>query len=168
MLENSVEPLIIQQCKFLEQVYHSNLTTSMVEHSDIDVKQVKKELLDRDRQYIMKQVTSNANLKLLLCDVSWRRLWDSARDFGIRGAKSISAVLRVLTTPVFSDGYTCHLCDFVFSQDVPPALHFTDAHLKCDIQEVLSALMNPSDATFDLAESFKSIYCGNFTSNHVT
>ena len=41
--------------------------------------------------------------------VSWRKIWDDALDYGVKGTYCGQAILRELGRPVFGDKL-CHLC----------------------------------------------------------
>ena len=98
------EPLVIQQCKFLEQVYKTNLTEVILQQEEnfenhLTLRAVKDKLQAADRDHIWSLVSSRENLAALSRDISWMRLWDEAREQGIRGARAIATVLHVITIP---------------------------------------------------------------------
>ena len=96
-----IEPLLVQQCKFLEKIYGTHFTeTLLMQHRDeiecpLTIKAVWKQLEDMDRDYIWMQVSSRESL------THWLRLWDDTRDYGLPGARALEAFLRTLTIPVF-------------------------------------------------------------------
>ena len=57
----NVEPLLVQQCKFLEQVYNTNYTDALLAQRDdtpLNLNTVKKVLREVDRDYIWREVHS--------------------------------------------------------------------------------------------------------------
>ena len=165
-----MEPLLVQQCKFLEQVYGSNLTNTMLQQQGndelISLRSIKDTLLKADYNHIWDKVSSRDSLTLLSRDVHWLKLWDVVREYGIQGVRSIISVLRAITAPVFSDDYTCNLCCFVYSKGTPPATHLAEIHLQCNLQHLLDLLKDPCEETFDVAASLKSLFVNKrMTSN---
>ena len=101
---------------------------------------------------------SRQSLAALSRDINWRKLWDVAREHGIQGAWSISAVLRAISMPVFSKDLSCHICDFSYHEGSTPLAHISEFHLDCDINHLLDLLRDPCDDTFIVAASFKSTF----------
>ena len=106
---------MIQQCKFLEQVYKTNLTEVILQQEEnfenhLTLRAIKDKLQAADRDHIWSLVSSHENLAALSRDISWMRLWDEAREQGIQGARAIATVLRVITIPVFTDNFACPVC----------------------------------------------------------
>ena len=91
-------PLIIDQCKFLEEVYKTNITATIVEGGGAGLKKGKKALNAEDIDYIWSQVEMQNSLRSLSSEISWPKLWDMARDRGIQGSRSLTVFLKVLTT----------------------------------------------------------------------
>ena len=93
--EKGTEPLLIQQCKFLESVYGTHYTESLLSQSSdndqcpLSLKDIREALEERDRKYIWEQVSTRDSLASLSPDINWLRLWDDARDYGLPGAKAI-------------------------------------------------------------------------------
>ena len=83
--EKDSEPLVIQQCKFLEQVYKTNLTEVILQQEEnfenrLTLRAVKDKLQAADRDHIWSLVSPHENLAALSRDISWMRLWDEARQ----------------------------------------------------------------------------------------
>ena len=108
-------PLIVQQCRFLEQIYGTNLTSSLLTNSsDISVRSIKKTLRKADQNYIWDQAANHNSLSLMSRDVSWPRLWDTARDHGPQPALLLQAVLRMLTSPTYKES-SCSHCNMLMT-----------------------------------------------------
>ena len=90
---------LIQQCKFLESVYGTHYTESLLSQSSdnglcpLSLKDIREALEERDRKYIWEQVSTRDSLASLSPDINWLRLWDDARDYGLPGAKALEAKL---------------------------------------------------------------------------
>ena len=84
-----------------------SLTAHAYFQNHLTLRAVKDKLQAADRDYIWSLVSSRENLAALSRDISWMRLWDEAREQGIRGARAIATVLRVITIPVFTDDFVC-------------------------------------------------------------
>ena len=69
-------PLLIQQCKFLESVYGTHYTESLLSQSSNDgqsplsLKDIRKVLEEKDREYIWEQVSTRESLASLTPDVN--------------------------------------------------------------------------------------------------
>ena len=133
-------PLIIQQCKFLEEVYNSNITDSIMKGGATCLKYIKKALRVADSDYIWTKVSRQLSLRALSRDISWPKLWDMARDQGIQGARSIRALLRVLAKPVFENS-RCPSCDLELARESLFANHVATAHLSWSLQDLLAPWM---------------------------
>ena len=157
--ENGVEPILVQQCKFLEQVYGSNSTDTMLQNNtdydSISLQYIKKTLQKADINLTWDRISSRSSLTLLSHDINWMKLWDVAREYGIQGARSITSALKTITIPVFSDEYQCQICDFVFTKGTPPAAHLSETHLGCSLQHLLNLLKDPCEETFSTTASLK-------------
>ena len=134
-------PLIVQQCRFLEQIYGTNLTSS----SDISLRSIKKTLRKADQNYIWDQAANHNSLSLMSRDISWPRLWDTARDHGPQAALSLQAVLRMLTSPTYKES-SCSHCNFTVQNDSPPADHLY-SHLSYSL-DILTLLMEADETIF--------------------
>ena len=71
------EPLVVQQYKFMEQVYGTNITDIILsqqvgDENLLSLKSAKKILHDADCHYIWEQVSSQQSLAALSCDINWR------------------------------------------------------------------------------------------------
>ena len=133
--------LIVQQCRFLEQIYGTNLTSSLLTNSsDISLRSIKNTLCKADQNYIWDQAANHNSLNLMSQDVSWPRLWDTARDHGPQAALSLQAVLRMLTSPTYKES-SCSHCNFTIPKDSPPADHLC-SHLLYSLDNILTLFNN--------------------------
>jgi hypothetical protein len=113
--EKGTEPLIIQQCKFLENVYGTHFTDALLSQGGDSVecalisKSVRAALEEEDRKYIWEQVSSRESLAALTPDINWLKLWDDTRDHSLSGARALEATLLILTTPKY-ENYSCYIC----------------------------------------------------------
>ena len=154
-------PLLIQQCKFLESVYGTHYTESLLSQSSNDgqsplsLKDIRKALEEKDREYIWEQVSTRESLASLTPDVNWLRLWDDARDYGLQGARALMANLRILTTPKF-ENYSCQICGHKLDSKQFPADHIASIHLGCSADHLRDLLLDPSDETFTLPASLRT------------
>ena len=118
-------PLIVKQSKFLEEVYHTNVTESILLGETTCLKSIKKALRAADLDYVWSKVAQQTSLRALSRDISWPKLWDMARDRGIQGTRSLAMFLRILASPT-SDNSKCPLCDSdisrvsPFADQIPP------------------------------------------------
>ena len=68
-------PLIVQQCKLLEQACKLNVTPAFIK-GDTTISSVKKALLKLDCDYIWSLTTKQNSLRSLTISISWPKLWD--------------------------------------------------------------------------------------------
>ena len=88
--------------------------------------------------------------------ISWPKLWDLARDRGIQGARSLSAIFKVLTTPIF-DECKCHHCGIVITRDVPYSDHIARAHLLQPLAEIIALLEEGDEEVFAIGSELKRL-----------
>ena len=151
-------PLIIDQCKFLEEVYKTNITATIVEGGGAGLKKAKKALNAEDIDYIWSQVEMQNSLRSLSSVISWPKLWDMARDRGIQGSRSLTVFLKVLTTPIFKD-LICPFCNHVLTRDSIFAEHISTIHLSQPISHLISILENADEEhIFQLGSRLKRLY----------
>ena len=156
----NVEPLLVQQCKFLEQVYNTNYTDALLLQQDdtpLNLNTVKKALREEDRDYIWSEIHSHESLAALNREINWPKLWDNARDHGIQGSRSLIATLQVITTPVFKEGFSCHICGHKYNRNCFPARHIMEVHLNRPLDTLLDLLKHPCEETFEVAATLKSV-----------
>ena len=142
--EDGVEPLAIQQCKYLEQEYDTNFTQAILTDSDVSINSIFKALKEADQDYTRSLVSKSTSLKHLAVSIPWLKLWDIARDRGIQGARSLQAILRVLTAPVFAD-MKCNFCNVDISNYSD---HVLQTHLSTNTDDILQLLKDESDEIF--------------------
>ena len=112
-------PLIVQQCKFLEEVYDTNVTESILEGDEMCFKS--QETL---RVAIL---TMFGNSLALSSDISWPKLWDMAQQECLRFEISLShykspdktdagkqSILETLLLPTTLQQYICHKHSLIF------------------------------------------------------
>ena len=106
LLQSGTEPLVVQQCKFLEQVYNTSITQKLLKKDENEYESLfyTYDMLEKaDYERILSLMKSKVSLRYLQKDIPWMKLWDLARDYGAHGSRAIQAVIKVLTTPSFSD-----------------------------------------------------------------
>ena len=109
------EPLIAQQCRLLEHSYGTNLTSSLLDEENAEeIRSILKKLENADQTLTRTEVEKKPSLTFLSHPICWTKLWDTARDYGIQGSRSLLAVLTVLSTPTFQD-HTCPYCDTIIT-----------------------------------------------------
>ena len=150
-------PLIVQQCKFLEEVYHINVTESILRGEDTCLKSIKKALRTADSDYIWSKVAQQTSLRALSRDISWLKLWDMARDRGIQGTRSLAMFLRILASPTL-DNSKCPFCDSDISGVSTFADHITTEHLSTSLSDLLFLLTNGDDNIFSVGSELKRLY----------
>ena len=123
--------------------------------SPLSLKDIRKALEEKDREYIWEQVSTRESLASLTPDVNWLRLWDDARDYGLQGARALMANLRILTTPKF-ENYSCQICGHKLDSKQFPADHIASIHLGCSADHLRDLLLDPSDETFTLPASLRT------------
>ena len=109
----------------------------------------------KDREYIWKQVSSRESLTALTRD-NWLKLLDDARDYGLPGVRALEATLRTLSIPVFRE-LSCHICSHKYNSSRLPAEHIAEVHLGCTLDHLLGLLTDPSEETFTVTASLKSV-----------
>ena len=149
-------PLIVQQCKFLEQAYRTNFTSSILKGDITSIRPVKKALTTADQDLIWAQISQKNSLRSMSRTISWPKLWDLARDRGIQGARSLSAIFKVLTTPIF-DERKCHHCDIVITRDVPYSDHIARAHLLQPLADIIALLEEGDEEVFAIGSELKRL-----------
>ena len=149
-------PLIVQQCKFLEQAYRTNFTSSILKGDITSIRPVKKALTTADQDLIWAQISQKNSLRSMSRTISWPKLWDLARDRGIQGARSLSAIFEVLTTPIF-DERKCHHCDIVITRDVPYSDHIARAHLLQPLADIIALLEEGDEEVFAIGSELKRL-----------
>ena len=117
-------PLIVQQCKLLEQAYKSNVTPAFIK-GDTTIGSVKKALLKLDRDYIWSMTSKHNSLRSLTRSISWPKRWDLSRDYGIQGT---AIIFKTLTSPIF-DEFCCPHCSTIIPRDSILAEHLLTTHL---------------------------------------
>ena len=153
--EQEPGPLIIQQCNFLEQVYNTNLTSTLLEGSE-SLRVIKKSLINADKLYIQSLVSEHRSLSLLSDSISWPKLWDTARDFGTQGVRSIREVFKLLTRPTFGDR-SCPYGTHAIPEDSLFAEHVVSYHLDYSLDTILEC--NDEDL-FKFAVELKQLSAG--------
>ena len=105
----------------IEQIYGTNLTSFLLTNSsDISLRSIKNTLCKATRiSYIWDQAANHNSLSLMSRDVSWPRVWDTARDHGPQAALSLQVVLRMLISPTYKESS----CSHCIPKDSPPADH---------------------------------------------
>ena len=99
-------------------------------------------------------MSSHESLAVLTRNINWLRLWDDARDYGIQGARALESTLRTITIPIIEEFSSCHLCGYRYFKGHPPAEHIMEAHLSCDLVELLE---DPCEETFTVATTLMSV-----------
>ena len=108
-----------------------------------------------------RQVSNHESLTVLTRDISWLRLWDDARDYGIQGTRALESALRTITIPYIEEfSSSCHICGHNYHKDRPPAEHIMVSHLQCDLEHLVE-LQNPCEETFTVATSLKTVLSQN-------
>lgn len=151
-----IEPLVVQQCQLLEMDFQTTFTDALLSGECCAIREIRAELLKRDRERLYRLVATHESFRLLSPDINWLRLWDAARE-GLQGTRTIASVLRLISQPAFNDR-SCHLCGSRFSctpspSPSPDILH----HLNNNLDHLLTLLANPCIQTFELAASIHHI-----------
>ena len=149
--------LIVQQCRFLEEAYGTNITESILEGDIASIKSIRKALRAADSDYVWSRVSQQSSLRALSREISWPKLWDMARDRGIQGARSLSVILKILVTPTHENS-KCPLCDFELSRDSLFAHHISTVHLSLPLSSILTLLVNCDDHLFSVGSELKRLY----------
>ena len=148
-------PLIIQQCNFLEQVYNTSYSSALLEGSD-SLRQIKKHLLKADKAFTWSSVSEHRSLQLLPASITWPRVWDTAREYGAPGTKSIQAIFKMLTRP-----YMDRSCPYCGNSTTIPegslfAEHVSTLHLRIDVGEIIAHLESNEEEVLDIGANLKS------------
>ena len=119
-MENVFETSIVQQCKMLE----ANLSTCILvkclsdpENAPGIVRSNRKHILRSDFQLLLSSSTDRRGSSAAAAQIanlsSWRRLWDTALDQGVKGTRIMQAIFRELCRP--TSCFQCSLCEGVVS-----------------------------------------------------
>ena len=119
-MENVFETSIVQQCKMLE----ANLSTCILVKCLSDpqnapgiVRSNRKHILRSDFQLLLSSSTDRHGSSAAAAQIanlsSWRRLWDTALDQGVKGTRIMQAIFRELCRP--TSCFQCSLCEAVVS-----------------------------------------------------
>ena len=90
---------------------------------------------------------NKVSLHYLQKDMPWIKLSDLAHDHGAHGSRAIQAVIKVLTTPSFSD-WKCQICNATVPKDY--AVHVAESHPSMTIEEITDCLMLEEDKIEEL------------------
>ena len=93
---------IVQQCKMLEAPLSTNITIQCLECPSESVEVVrssKKLLLGKDYDLLLSSALTHPSVEPIASVVSWRRIWDGALDYGVKGTMCVQAILRELSRP---------------------------------------------------------------------
>ena len=154
--EQEQGPLIIEQCRILEQAYHTNTTLAFIE-GNITISTMKRDLLKADQDNIWSLVTKYNSLRSLHRTISWPKLWDLARDHGIQGARSLATIFKTLTSPIF-DVRSCPHCNTLITRESIFGEHIFSAHLSRSLADVISLLEEGDQEIFYIGSELKSLY----------
>ena len=119
-MENVFETSIVQQCKMLE----ANLSTCILakclsdpENATGIVRSNRKHILRSDFQLLLSSSTDHHRSPAAAAQIanhsSWRRLWDTALDQGVKGTRIMQAIFRELCRS--TSCFQCSLCEAVVS-----------------------------------------------------
>ena len=112
---------IVQQCKMLEATLSTDVVNQCLSTPDCApaiVHSNKELLLKRDYELLLSSALSHPSVNpaaTIARLVSWRRIWDSALDYGVKGTRCAQSVLRELCRPTFGEKL-CHLCNCRISE----------------------------------------------------
>ena len=126
------DPLIVQQCLFLEQEFGTSCTSdNLSTKSPPSMRFIKKQLSNADSILLWDKLKDRNHLKHLHKTSLWSKVWDNARDNGIPGYKSIRAVIKVFARRLLDN--TCPHCKEKISSGVTYNKHTMVPHIDRDI-----------------------------------
>ena len=160
--KNGTEPLIVQQCKYLEQAYNTNFTQVILADNDTPICSIFEALEEADKELTWSLVSESSSLKLLANVIPWLKLWDIARDRGIQGARSLQAIIKVLTAPVFADT-TCQFCNVGINEGTHYSDHVMQTHLSTSVDNIVRLLKEESDDIFPIGLKLMELFNGATT-----
>ena len=103
---------IVQQCKMLEAPLSTNI---IIQHHPSEsaaiICSIKKLLLGTDYDLLLSSARTHPSVEpiaRITSVVSWRRIWDGALDYGVKGTTCVQAILRKRIRPTFGDLF-CHI-----------------------------------------------------------
>ena len=135
---------VVQQCRMLEAPLSTDIVNQCLTSPNNAVKIVhsnKKFLLKCDYDILISTAMMHPSVEpiaKIASIVSWRKIWDGALDYGVKGTYCGQAILRELGRPVFGDKL-CHLCKepiTCFSS------HLCNSHPTLVCHESLSSIVN--------------------------
>ena len=106
---------VVQQCEMLEATLATNIMDQCLSNPNnaTEVVQInKKLLLKRDYEQSLSSAMSQPSVypaAQIAQTVSWRRVWDNALYYGVKGTKCVQYVLRELCRLTFGENLCC-LC----------------------------------------------------------
>ena len=84
----------------------------------IIVRDNKEPLLKRDYELLLISAMCHPSVNSaaqIAQSVSWRKIWDNALDYGVKGTRCVQSVLRELCRPTFGEKL-CHQCNCQISE----------------------------------------------------
>ena len=114
-IEDMYNISVVQQCKMLEATLATNIVDECLSnpYNAPEIVPInKKLLLKRDYEQLLSSAMSHPSVypvAQIAQTVSWRRVWDNALDYGVKGTKCVQYVLRELCRPTFGENL-CYLC----------------------------------------------------------
>ena len=107
---------VVQQCKMLEAALATNVVNQCLSSPDNAppiVRDSKKLLLNKDYQILLSSAMSHPSVHsaaVIAQTTSWRKLWDQALEYGVKGTRCVQSVLRSLSRPTFGEKL-CPICN---------------------------------------------------------
>ena len=100
---------LVRQHRFLESIYESNLTSSVITSpSSFSIQSLKHKIIDQDFTFLLDQAASDSSLKQVFfvavsTESSWPKVWDTALDKGPPGTLSALAMLKLFCLRTIAD-----------------------------------------------------------------
>ena len=123
---------IVKQCNFLDSILCTDFTNEVLGSHELSLKDLKKSILEADRQQIIQKSANHPSLSYILrvaMENMWMKFWDVALDHGPDGTKASMAILKLLCLTLFSDRCCpIHDCSYIIPPNSPLCEHFMESH----------------------------------------
>ena len=123
---------ILKQCNFLDSILCTDFTNEVLGSHELSLKDLKKRILEADRQQIIQKSANHPSLSYVLRvarENMWMKFWEVALDHGPDGTKVSMAILKLLCLTLFSDRCCpIHDCSYIIPPNSPLCEHFMESH----------------------------------------
>ena len=118
---------LVKECRELEEVFGLHLTDSLLERCPLTRREVREEILKRDRRMVLLKCQEKAPVIAEVAErVGWARLWDNVLGYGGKAVRGLQHLSRAMSHHG-RGSHPCCLCDAAYL-DCPVLDHILDRH----------------------------------------